>query len=162
MSKLNTFAKIFLQNLYLSASIKQNNPIMKQLIFAIVVFLFSVSVQAQDNAAAIRQATDNWVSLYQLNEDQSEKAYEIQERVSRQLGEIAALKQSDEKLYLQKKNSIRLGAQASLKRLLNEEQKAIFQEQQIERRKKESALIQQKKEEGASMEAIQLAIWDMD
>ncbi|HMQ49803.1 MAG TPA: hypothetical protein PKA00_20315 [Saprospiraceae bacterium] len=135
---------------------------MKQLIFAIVVFLFSVSVQAQDNAAAIRQATDNWVSLYQLNEDQSEKAYEIQERVSRQLGEIAALKQSDEKLYLQKKNSIRLGAQASLKRLLNEEQKAIFQEQQIERRKKESALIQQKKEEGASMEAIQLAIWDMD
>lgn len=135
---------------------------MKQLTLAIVVFLFSVTVQAQDNAAAIRQATDSWGSLYQLDEAQKEKAYHIQERFFQQQSEIMALSQTDEKLYLQKKNSIRLGAQASLKRLLNEEQKAIFQEQLIERRKQESALIQQKKGEGATMEEIQLAIWGMD
>lgn len=122
----------------------------------------AAGLSAQSNQAEVRQATDAAVSAYQLDEEQAEAMYAIQERRFRNLASIEALRQADYNLFLQKKNSIREGTMASIRRLLREDQMEAFKEQLISRRQKEAALAQQLKTEGATREEIQLAIWQLE
>lgn len=127
-------------------------------LLALATFLSAQSIDKAD----IQAATDAAVNLYQLDENQVEGMYKIQERRLRNLVEIESVKNSNEALYLQKKNAIRLGMEASIQRLLRDDQQSALRAQQLERRKAESALIQKMKQEGADKEAIQLAIWALD
>lgn len=135
---------------------------MKKLILCFFWLAFLGSAMGQTRETLVQQATDEMLSLYQLNDRQAEEMLTIQERRFRNLESIQALRESDSKLYLQKKNSIRELTQASIKRMLNEQQLAVFNAQVVERRKQESALIQRLKAEGATKEDIQYAIWEME
>ena len=88
--------------------------------------------------------------------------YKIQERHFKNMASIESLTDTDQNLYVQKRRAVRMGTDASTKRLLTEAQMPIFNEQQLERRKKESALIRKMKAEGDSKEEIQLAILEME
>ena len=135
---------------------------MKQSILCFFFMALAAGLSAQSDQAEVRQATDAAVSTYQLDEEQAEEMYAIQERRFRNLASIEALRQADYNLFLQKKNSIREGTMASIRRLLREDQMEAFKEQLISRRQKEAALAQQLKTEGATREEIQLAIWQLE
>lgn len=136
---------------------------MRKVFLNIFMALLAIGASAQTiDRAAIQQATDDMAALYQLDEDQKTKMYTIQERHFRNMAEIESLSNSDQKLYVQKKRAVRMGTDASTKRLLTETQMPIFNAQQLERRKKESELIRQMKANGATKEEIQLAILEME
>lgn len=122
---------------------------------------FHLQAQTVDQAKVDAEA-EALIKTYQLTESQEAEAYTIAERRLRNQAEIAHLKSSDNKLYLQKKNGIREGEIVSLRRLLNEAQLPVLRAQIIDRRKKKSDLIQKMKAQGATREEIQLAIWDME
>ena len=133
---------------------------MKNLLFLGFFFFLASGVFAQtkmDNAA-IDQATAELVSLYQLNEKQTITMKTIQERKARNLGEIAVLEQSNPTLYKKKWLAVQEGTEASIRRLLTEEQTKIYHAKKIEQRKKEAALIKEMRNNGASKDEIQQAI----
>lgn len=136
---------------------------MRKLMLLLPFVIFALSLNAQSvNKEAINTATTAAAQTYQLNEQQIPKMYKIQERKLRNLAEIESLRSSNYELFLKKKNAIREGTQTSVQRLLTKEQMPILQAQMLDRRKRESSLIQQMKQEGASMEAIQRAILEME
>ena len=135
---------------------------MKKLLLGLACMIFAFGLSAQANEKAkdpkVQAATDEMVALYNLDEQQTEKMYVIQERHQRNLSEIAAYESQDPQLYLKKKRSVRDGLEGSIKRILNEEQMKTFHAQILERRKKESELIKQLRANGASKEEIQMAL----
>jgi len=136
---------------------------MKKLVLLLPLMVFAIYSYGQSiSKATITAATDAAAEIYQLNEKQVPKMQQIQERRLKNLSEIEPLRSTNYELYLQKKNAVRLGTQASIKRLLNEAQMPILKEQMLERRKRESKLIQDMKMEGASREEMQLAIWELE
>ncbi|MCO6475850.1 MAG: hypothetical protein J5I94_04475 [Phaeodactylibacter sp.] len=135
---------------------------MKKLTLCFLFLTLALGLSAQQDNDAARKAAEEAAALYQLDEKQAEEMYEIQERRFRNLASIEELRQSDYRLFLQKKNSVREGMLASTRRLLTEAQMEIFKQQLIERRKQESALAEKLKREGATREEIQLAIWELE
>ena len=135
---------------------------MKQSILCFLFLALAAALPAQSDKAEVRQATDAAVSMYQLDDKQAEEMYVIQERRFRNLASIEALRQTDYKFYLQKKNSIREGMMASVQRLLRANQMEPFNQALISRRQQESALKQKLKQEGATREEIQIAIWELE
>ena len=65
------------------------------------------------------------------------------------------LKNSDEKKYRHKRRAIRQGTDASIRRILNEEQLVIYQKQRLEWRKKRADRITELKESGMDLEEIE-------
>lgn len=136
---------------------------MKKIFLTCLVALLAVGAYAQSiDRAAVQQATDELAALYQLDDEQKAKMFTIQERHFKNMAQVEPIKNTDQKLYVQKKRAVRMGTDASTKRLLTEAQMPIFNEQQLERRKKESEIIKQMKANGASKEEIQLAILEME
>ncbi len=135
---------------------------MKKLTLFFLVLSLAPGLSAQQENDAARKATEEAAALYQLDKKQAEEMYQIQERRFRNLASIEELRQSDYRLFLQKKNSVREGMLASTRRLLTEAQMEIFKQKLVERRKKESALAEKLKQEGATREEIQLAMWELE
>jgi hypothetical protein len=135
---------------------------MKKSILILAAFALLGGLYAQSQGPDVQQALTEAVNLYQLDSEQAVEMLKIQERHFSNLGEIESLRESDRPLFLQKKNSIRELTQASTRRLLNEQQISIYNQQLIERRKREAALKERLKMEGASKEEIQYAIWDLE
>ncbi|MCB0587451.1 MAG: hypothetical protein KDD06_19310 [Phaeodactylibacter sp.] len=135
---------------------------MKKLTLCFFFLALASGLLAQNTEQEVRKATGEAVALYQLDERQAEEMQVIQERRFRNLASIEELRQSDYNLYLQKKNSVREGMMASIKRLLKEEQMEVFHQQLVDRRKKEAAVKEQLKQEGASRQEIQIAIWELE
>jgi len=136
---------------------------MKHAAILALAFLPLSGLQAQDiSRQAIEAAVEEMAQQYQLDAEQREQAFEIQQRRLRNLADIEALREDNYKLYLMKKKAVREGTQASLKRMLREGQMPVLRQQLIERRKKKAALIQQLKEEGAPQETIQLEVLKLE
>lgn len=131
------------------------------LLFTVLAFS---TLQAQEtaNPAAVEKAVDEMSEQYRLNAEQREQAVDIQERRLRNLAEIASLRDTNYKRYLEKKHFIREATEASLRRLLTAEQLAVLKAQLLDRRKRESKLIERLKAEGTSQEDIQIAIWELE
>ena len=135
---------------------------MKKLTLCFFFLALALGLSAQQAEAEARKAADEAIALYQLDETQAAEMYVIQERRFRNLASIEALRQTDYKFYLQKKNSIREGMMASVQRLLRANQMEPFNQALISRRQQESALKQKLKQEGATREEIQIAIWELE
>jgi hypothetical protein len=136
---------------------------MKKFILFLPLLIVASLLSAQElSESSIDAATAEAVKLFNLKEDQIPEMRKIQERRLRNLQEIASLKNSDYNLYVQKKSAVRQGTEASLSRLLSEEQKTILTSLQIERRKRASSLIRKMKQEGASPEEIKQAVMALD
>ena len=135
---------------------------MKKLTLCFFFLALALGLSAQQAEAEARKAANEAIALYQLDETQAAEMYVIQERRFRNLASIEALRQTDYKFYLQKKNSIREGMMASVQRLLRANQMEPFNQALISRRQQESALKQKLKQEGATREEIQIAIWELE
>jgi len=109
----------------------------------------------------VKQAVRSLDQVYQLNAGQKAKATEIQQDILEHLEEIKQIETQDYDLYLAKRSTIKNMGNTLLLRILNTDQKKIYQ--QLEREKK--AAISKKKAElkrqGASMEDIERAILKM-
>ena len=135
---------------------------MKKLTLCFFFLALALGLSAQQAEAEARKAANEAIALYQLDETQAAEMYVIQERRFRNLSSIEALRQTDYKFYLQKKNSIREGMMASVQRLLRANQMEPFNQALISRRQQESELKQKLKQEGATREEIQIAIWELE
>lgn len=137
--------------------------VMRYIVVFVLFLGLSAHLQAQSvDSGQVKAEAEALIDTYQLTEAQEAEAYTIAERRLRNQAEIAHLQSSDRTLYLQKKNGIREGEIVSLRRLLNEDQLPVLQAEIVERRKRASDLIREMKSQGATREAIQLAVWDME
>lgn len=132
----------------------------KKFLTAIVALLFVTGLQAQSFNA--QKATDELARVYSLDEAQKAEMLTIQQRKARNLQEIQTLKTSDRDLYIKKLKSIRYGNDASVKRMLNQQQMEIYYAKSKERRQKEADLTAKMKEEGATPEQIQEALAEIE
>lgn len=137
---------------------------MKTILICVIALMGTVCVSAQSAAdkEAARKATEELTATYNLSEEQAPKMYVIQERRFRNLSEIESLKTTDEALYFQKLKSIRLGAEASIERMLTPEQLPILQREKAERRKLAGKRIIELEQSGASKADIQRALDELE
>lgn len=121
-----------------------------------MVLLMSTAVFAQKNkqTKAVKKATKQLTELYALDENQQEKMKKIQATRVENLAAIQHLSTQNVSLYRQKLESIRMGAEMSIKMMLTDPQLKIFQDQQIALRKKRVAKIEQWKKEGKDINEI--------
>ena len=109
---------------------------MKKLILSLSLLLLGIGVFAQKSVHPIVQKdTDALVTLYNLDDAQKEKVLVIQERKHRNLAEIEVLKGRDDKLFRHKFRAIHKNTDASIRRILNEEQVKVYNEKRLEKRK---------------------------
>jgi len=136
---------------------------MKKLLLSLLVCVWAISIQAQskEEIPEVRSATDALVQLYSLDEKQTGEMYIIQARQQRNFQSIQQFKDTNVKLYNQKRSVIHEGTAASIKKMLNEEQKVTYQEQTLLKRQKVANKMEELKMTGASMEAIETAILDL-
>ncbi len=139
---------------------------MKQRIALILIAVFAVvsvaSAQVKVNKRDLQKATDEVTKLYRLSPEQQQQVREIQEWRLRNMAEIEAIRSSDYPAYLDKRRSVRMGAEQSIKRLLNESQLVIFEQQMAERRQRELDLMRSMKRQGVTPEKIQLALLEIE
>ena len=133
---------------------------MKKFLTAIVALLFMTTLQAQSFNA--QNAADELAKVYSLDDTQRAEMLLIQQRKSRNLAEIQGLKTSDNETYIKKLKAIRYGTDASIKRLLNQEQMEVYYQKSKERRQREADLMNKMKEEGKSPEQIKAALAEID
>ncbi len=121
-----------------------------------------VKGQALSDSEKIEQATAELTERYQLTEPQQEAMQRIQERRLRNLADIEPLREQDYQRYLAKLKSLRQGTENSIERLLDPDQREIFYARRAERRKEEAAVIKEMRTQGASKEAIQRKLLEME
>jgi hypothetical protein len=102
------------------------------------------------------------VKTYNLDEAQAATAIEIQERRFRNLAEIESLKNTNRDMYRHKFKAIQSSTDASLRRMLNEEQMAIYNQRKQELRKKNADKTAQLKAKGLSVDEIEDALLGID
>jgi len=140
---------------------------MKQFFWSMVLLLAGAPLLAQETAISIdresaRKAADEMIAMYSLNAEQAVKAVKIQERRLRNEAEIASLKQTDNLLFLQKRKAIRIGTEASLKRMLSPTQMEIFNAQVSARRLKDSEFLKDLKQKGMTQDEMKLALLERE
>ncbi len=138
---------------------------MKRILFGCIAILFVSSsalvAQSKVSKRDVQKATNEIAALYQLNEAQQQKAYEIQERKLENLAQVETIKKTDYDTYLRKRRAVQIGADHAIKRLLNESQLKIYQEKQEARRALEAEKMRELKQKGASNEEIQRALLEI-
>ncbi len=136
---------------------------MRKIFFSILSLFLAVSVIAQGSVdPKVRKAADGMIKVYNLDEQQAVTALEIQERRFRNLEEISDLKNTDKDLYRHKLKAIQQSTDASLRRILNEEQMAIYNQRKIEIRNKRAAKTAELKEQGMTLEEIEDALLELE
>ena len=140
---------------------------MKQFFWSMVLLLAGAPLLAQETAISIdkdaaRKAADEMITRYGLDAEQGVKAYKIQERRLRNEAEITALKEADNLLYLQKRKAIRIGTEASLKRMLTPAQMDVFNAGVSARRLKDSDFLKELKLKGLTQEQMKLALLERE
>lgn len=138
---------------------------MKKLFLLVFVFA-SLNVLNAQNAGSYREeakkTTDILKVKYNLDVNQEMKMQNIQERRVENARSFEYLKNSDEKLYYQKKKSNIEGTNASIKRMLNPEQMKIYQQEQMELRKKRADKTNQLKSAGVTGFELEKALIDIE
>ena len=138
---------------------------MKRILFGCIAILFVSSspllAQSKVSKRDVQKATNDLIALYQLDQTQQQKAYEIQERKLENLAQVETIKKTDYDTYLRKRRAVQIGADHAIKRLLNESQLKIYQEKQEARRALEAEKMRELKQKGASNEEIQRALLEI-
>lgn len=138
----------------------------KQFFLLSACLLLSATVWSQTKAkiskSAIQKATNEVVSLYKMDEAQAKEVYQIQEVRLQNLQAIEYLRQEDYAVFLRKRAAIRIGAEHAIKNLLTTAQLEIFNIQKAEKQKRETDKMRTLKMQGASREAIQLALLEIE
>lgn len=122
------------------------------LIFLSSLFAFQATAQGNVKKRDIRQATEEVVSLYKLDESQAERMEDIQKQRLLNLASIEALKQNDYERYLQKKRAIRLYVENATRQLLREDQLGAFEKMQARRQDEKETLLRELKVKNANLQ----------
>jgi len=107
--------------------------------------------QKSSNANAI---TQKLTALYSLDNTQVSEMQVIQERKYRNLSEIENLKTTDQEKYILKLRAIQTGNDASIKKMLTEEQRTIFDQKRVANR--EMIAVEYKKMQGDKLSKEQM------
>ncbi len=135
---------------------------MKNVFFCFVLLLLGLQVQAQDQTTIAQADADKLIELYQLDDQQQVTMLEIQERKQRNLAEIEPLRATDVKRFQHKLRAIHYSTDASIRRLLKEEQMDTYRQARIEWRTRRAAKVKELKEAGASAEEIEAALLELE
>lgn len=136
---------------------------MKKFFFCTLSLLFAAGVFAQGTVDPnVRKAADEMIKIYNLDQKQSAVALEIQERRFRNLAEIESLENTDKDLYRHKIRAIQQSTDASLRRMLDEEQMTIYNQRKMDIRNKKAARSAELKEQGLSMEEIEDTLLELE
>ncbi len=136
---------------------------MKKIFFSMLSLFLAVSMFAQESVdPKVRKSADEMVKMYDLDEQQATTALEIQERRYRNLAEIASLETTDIDLYRHKYKAVQQSTDASLRRILNEEQMLIYNQRQSEIRTQRAAKAKELKAQGLSPKEIDDALIDFE
>ncbi len=136
---------------------------MKKIFFSVLSLFFVVSVFAQSSTdPKVRAAADEMIEMYNLDEKQATTALEIQERRFRNLAEIASLETTNKDLYRHKYKAIQQSTDASLRRILHEDQMVIYKKHKMELRVERAAKTEELKAKGLTIEEIEEALLEME
>ena len=136
---------------------------MRKIFFSILSLFLAVSVIAQGSVdPKVREAADEMVEIYSLEEVQAATALEIQERKYRNLAEIASLESTNEDLYRHKYKAVLQSTDASLRRMLNDEQMIIYNQRKTEMRNKRAEKTAEMKAQGLAIEDIEKALFEWE
>ncbi len=109
----------------------------------------------------VKQAVQSLDQVYQLNAGQKAKVTEIQQDILGHLEEIKQLETQNYDLYLVKRSTIKNMGNTLVFRILNADQKKIYQQLEREKKAATSKKKAELKRQGASMEDIERAILKM-
>lgn len=126
--------------------------------FFILFLLAGTSLWAQDRSAALEAEVAKQTAHFELRPDQVEQMYVIEERRARNLAEIEVLRESDYRLYLQKKQTVREHINGNIRQILDKEQRMILNQDIRQYREATSDLIRRMRQEGKSKEEIELVL----
>lgn len=128
---------------------------MKKIVFSLMVLCFlTTAVFAQKNTDAAKAVTEKLTTVYSLTDTQVAEMQVIQERKYRNLSEIESLKDSDREKYILKLRAIQTGNDASIKKMLTEEQRAIFDQRRVANREMMAVQYKQMQSENLSKDAM--------
>jgi hypothetical protein len=128
----------------------------------LIILLLGVSVTpilAQEAVLPAVQATvTQLTSFYQLTPDQTAELETILNREVRNVTEIAMLRTNAPTEYLQRMRAIRQSTQAATRRLLNADQRRLFQAARQQERAEWSTAYKALETEGLDAETIELQL----
>lgn len=107
---------------------------MKKFTFSLLVLCFMAATSFAQKSADATTITAKLTKMYTLTDAQVAQMQVIQERKYRNLSEIEGLKSTDSEKYILKLRSIQTGNDASIKKMLTEEQRVIFDKQRMANR----------------------------
>lgn len=137
---------------------------MKNPIFCLVFLFCALGATAQNatDKTPAQAATEQLTQRYNLNQKQQVEMLKIQERKYRNLAEIEPIKLSNAPLYQRKVQSIQIGNNASFERLFDAEQNKSLRQQQLQLREKKAVAYKEMKSSGASQQAIDKKMMELD
>ena len=124
----------------------------------ILFLLAGTSLWAQDRSPAIEEAVAQQTAHFELRPDQVEQMYVIEERRARNLEAIEVLRESDYRLYLQKKSVIRTHINGNIRQILDKEQRMILDEDMRQYRTETRNLARELQEQGKSKDEIEMML----
>jgi hypothetical protein len=138
---------------------------MKKLTFLVLFLSLAQFTFAQQNGSIREEAkkiSDQLVKHYGLNAQQEVKMLAIQERKLQNEQDFAFYKNTDLKMFYEKKRANQDGTKFSIERLLNKDQMLIYKKDQENQRLKRIAKIKELQSAGLTGEDLQNAIIDID
>lgn len=135
---------------------------MKNTILSFAFLLLAAVVFGQSNQPTAQEMTDKLTEKYNLTTQQQAEMLTIQERKLRNFTEIEGLKKTDPTKHIEKMRALKLGIDASIERLLNEEQLVVFRQEKAEFRKQKSTVYSELKSSGASQMQIDYKISELE
>lgn len=129
------------------------------LLAATPLSLFSQSSLVKQKAKSTMMA---YHQIYQFSELQQTQVLDIQEEYFEKVLSLDALKNTDYDRYLLKKDNLQSVCDRSIYKLLNDQQRNIYAQQQKKRAKQEAELKARLKKEGASMAEIKRALLELE
>ena len=127
------------------------------ILFLLCGSFWTAQAQGGELKRQIRQDVKALSSLYQLDKEQSEAAYAVQERYYLQLEEIAPLKDGDYRGYLHKLRAVRQGREYGNEKLLRPHQRPAFEAEQARQKQAYLDKLAALKAGGATKETLELA-----
>jgi hypothetical protein len=127
---------------------------MKKFTFSLLVLCFMAATSFAQKSADATAITTKLTKMYTLTDAQVAQMQVIQERKYRNLSEIEGLKSTDSEKYILKLRSIQTGNDASIKKMLTEDQRVIFNQKRVANR--EMMAVEYKQMQAAKLSKAQM------
>lgn len=136
---------------------------MKKVILSCMMMLFVMSTFAQKKAERSAETdTQALVEKYNLSNAQEAKVLKIQQRKYKNESQIASLESTDIDTYLKKRGTNEEQNKFSILRILNEDQKKKFKQDERDLRVKRGTLSHKMQKQGASPIEIKKALLEVE